>query len=383
MKIMYVLPNLAVGGAETLVVSHLIALKSRGMDVCLFVDYKNHTVLHKRLRDNGITVICVASQVIKSTSYGARIVNRIIRESTISIFRRKTLLKAILVEKPNVIHFHLYTLPYIKDIPKYNASLFYTYHSDVQRYIKIYGKKWTKNITEMSNNDLMVSFAINHKMLSDVKRYISAKNIFYMPNSIDVNEVSRKSYSHKCLCESLGLSENSFLIGHVGRMLPVKNQKKSIAILKCVLEKIDNAYLLFVGDGNKKYIRLLDDYADELGIKSHIIHLGFRVDVNEIIGALDCGILPSIKEGFPITVLEYQAHNIRTVTSNAVESELLCNNNAFRLGIDDCDTVWANYIIGTFTNDITGDIYSFDTEKIIERLLWYYNIEGKLEDECE
>ena len=71
MKIMYVLPNLAVGGAETLVVSHLIALKSRGMDVCLFVDYKNDTVLHKRLRDNGITVICVASQVIKSSSYGA------------------------------------------------------------------------------------------------------------------------------------------------------------------------------------------------------------------------------------------------------------------------------------------------------------------------
>ena len=53
-----------------------------------------------------------------------------------------------------------------------------------------------------------------------------------------------------------------------------------------------------------------------LGIKEHVLFLGPRLDIDEIIGLLDLYVLPSLWEGLPMIILEAMAAGCPVVATN-------------------------------------------------------------------
>ena len=100
----------------------------------------------------------------------------------------------------------------------------------------------------------------------------------------------------------LGLSEDAFVVGWVGRMTAVKRTDDVVRALRGLIDRGVDAYLCLVGDGPDR--DHLEHYAHELGVIKRCLFLGYQQDVAQFYGAIDALLLPSANEGTPVSVIE-------------------------------------------------------------------------------
>ena len=84
---------------------------------------------------------------------------------------------------------------------------------------------------------------------------------------------------------------------------------------RLVLDKFAKARLIIVGDGPAR--KDLERHAESLKLAGHVIFLGERNDVPDILSAFDVFLLTSLSEGLPISILEAMAAG-RAVVSTKV-----------------------------------------------------------------
>jgi glycosyltransferase involved in cell wall biosynthesis len=114
--------------------------------------------------------------------------------------------------------------------------------------------------------------------------------------------------------KELGISERSFVIGHVGNLTPQKGQVFLLRSIKKLLIEELPIILVVAGDGPLR--RPLESMAKELGISESVRFLGQRSDLPEILRSIDVLAGASLREGFPISVLEAMASGKPVVTTN-------------------------------------------------------------------
>jgi glycosyltransferase involved in cell wall biosynthesis len=117
----------------------------------------------------------------------------------------------------------------------------------------------------------------------------------------------------------LRIPADAYVIGHVGRFVPVKNHRFVLDIAAAVMKRDRSAWLLLVGEGP-----LMADVslrAAELGIQDRVIFAGTSKDVPAMMGAMDVLVLPSFYEGLPLTLLESQAAGLPAIVSHVVSSD--------------------------------------------------------------
>lgn len=112
------------------------------------------------------------------------------------------------------------------------------------------------------------------------------------------------------------VSESTKLIGTVGRLAPQKNQRLLIKVLPGVLEKMPNASLMLVGEGELR--DELTALASKLKVSDHVIFAGSQSDVRAYLSAFDVFAFPSVFEGLGISLLEAQFNLLPCVVSEAI-----------------------------------------------------------------
>jgi glycosyltransferase involved in cell wall biosynthesis len=100
----------------------------------------------------------------------------------------------------------------------------------------------------------------------------------------------------------LGVSQEAFVVGWVGRMTAVKRTDDVLLAFEGLLDRGVDAYLCLVGDGPDR--DHLERYAHELGIVRRCLFLGYQDEVGRFYQAIDALILPSTNEGTPVSVIE-------------------------------------------------------------------------------
>jgi glycosyltransferase involved in cell wall biosynthesis len=70
-------------------------------------------------------------------------------------------------------------------------------------------------------------------------------------------------------------------------------------------QHLPDVRLLCVGEGDLR--TALEDRARILGIEDRVVFLGFRTDIDGILGSCDLVVLPSLYEGFPLSLIEAMA----------------------------------------------------------------------------
>jgi L-malate glycosyltransferase len=100
----------------------------------------------------------------------------------------------------------------------------------------------------------------------------------------------------------LEIGRECYLIGTVGRLVPVKGHECLLSAMKIFLERVSDAKLILVGDGplREQLVRL----ASLLGIEKQVIFMGHQDKVYDLINAMDVFVLPSLHEGMPMVLLE-------------------------------------------------------------------------------
>jgi glycosyltransferase involved in cell wall biosynthesis len=173
----------------------------------------------------------------------------------------------------------------------------------------------------MKNNKIMKSidgFFRNKYDLSIacselVKEYYEQNNnraykdkIVYLDNAFNFNEFEKVKVGDKnMLKENLGIKQDEFIFGFLGRLISVKGADLLIKSFYEVSKVIPNTKLLIVGDGEER--KKLEEIAKHLKIEDKVIFAGYQKNVYGYMNIFDVFILPSVREGLPIAVLEAMA----------------------------------------------------------------------------
>lgn len=183
--------------------------------------------------------------------------------------------------------------------------------------------EFAKNVMKLAlrpfaNVYATVRFACGHY----AGEWLFGKNADFtvIPNGIELDKFRFDSAVRQETRKELGIAEDTFLIGHVGRFMPQKNQAFLVDVLADVLPSKPNAMIVFVGDGPDK--PAVQQHAEELGIADHILFLGQRSDVNRLYQAFDVFCLPSLYEGLCIVGVEAQRAGLPCLFADAITREV-------------------------------------------------------------
>lgn len=163
-----------------------------------------------------------------------------------------------------------------------------------------------------------------------------------LPNAIDLDRYSPDRQLRLAMRRQLGISENAFVVGHVGRFHPVKNHAFLLQIFAQVKKQQRDAVLLLIGDGPLR--PAMEKRAQKLGVGDSVIFTGVRSDVPQLLQAMDVFAFPSRHEGFPVTLVEAQAAGLPCVISDGVPPECAVAHGVVRLARKAGVQRWAEQI---------------------------------------
>lgn len=151
--------------------------------------------------------------------------------------------------------------------------------------------------------------------LEAAKRRGGVHNGIVIYNGVPNRAVAVSRARVNALRASMGIPRDAFVVGHVGGLIPLRDQAVIMKALALVAKEVPNAYLVFIGDGPLR--NQLEDQAAELGITGRVLFLGYRDDVPELLAVMDAYVNMAHAEGFGIAVVEAMQAGLPVVLANA------------------------------------------------------------------
>ncbi|HEX6387494.1 MAG TPA: glycosyltransferase family 4 protein [Anaerolineae bacterium] len=136
-------------------------------------------------------------------------------------------------------------------------------------------------------------------------------------NGVDIGSIDQNFVQPAHVRAELGVRAGEFVIGHVGRMVPEKDQETLIRALAILLRRGLNATVVMVGTGPLQNQLLF--LVQSLALKNRVIFTGevARERVYEILHVIDVFVMSSITEGFCNAVVEAMAARKPVIVTNA------------------------------------------------------------------
>ena len=164
-----------------------------------------------------------------------------------------------------------------------------------------------------------------------------------IPNGIDVLAVIDAKPK---LRDELGIADDAFVVGMIGRISKQKAPDIFIKAAKLVASQISEAAFVIVGDGEMR--SEIEKYASENNLKLYIT--GWTDEPYSYLKTFDVAVLPSRWEGFGLAVVEYMA----------------AEKNVVATRIDALPTI--------IEDKVDGLLVDVDSpEDLCEKILWLHN----------
>lgn len=139
------------------------------------------------------------------------------------------------------------------------------------------------------------------------------------PNAIDLDKFDYSEAARRSIRAELGVPQDAFVIGHVGRFNKVKNQGFLLEVERAICARLDNVFLVYVGDGDQRCE--VQAMAVDMGISDKVRFSGVRNDVCDCMSAFDVFALPSLYEGLPLVLVEAQTSGLPCLITNTIPSD--------------------------------------------------------------
>lgn len=158
-------------------------------------------------------------------------------------------------------------------------------------------------------------------------------------NGIRIDRFAFSMDKRNKIRRELGLSD-SYVFGHVGNFLPVKNHLFMLEVFAQIHEKNADAKLLFVGDGALR--NQIEEKTESLGLKDCVILTGVRNDTDLLLQGMDVFLFPSNYEGMPIALVEAQAAGLKCLVSDVITDDVIVTKNVTKMSLSRPACDWAD-----------------------------------------
>lgn len=316
MKILIIINNLGVGGAERLVVDDINEMLTRGIDVKL--------ITLKLEKSSSLSDQCkISSKSWVKIDFG-------------SFFKIKSwflVSKEINNFKPDVLITHLW---YSNTIGRIAGKIcgvnkIVSFEHNIYENLKTSRMFFLDKLLQIfSYRIIAVSVAVKNSL---IKNKIKQSKISVILNGIDTSKYQKNSY--RDVKKELGIvSKFNYLF--IGRLI----HQKGVDILIRAFSKTKESGLVIVGTGKEELA--LRALAKELGVSDRIYFLGIRNDVPDLLYSMDCFVLPSRYEGLGMVLLEaIAAKKIIVVSNFEAASEIIKNNvNGIIVEMENVDSLY-------------------------------------------
>ena len=287
-NIVYLIGNLGAGGAEKLVCDLAIGLEKSKFKVSIIAigHYKDEQFERNRidlLRQNGVDV-----KIVSKKPHGNRL-------STIRKLRG--VFKA---DRPDIIHSHLFTGIFYGAVASIGIKthMVITYHSTSGFGVKdkvisrIFSRKYDRIIAVSESVKIFVH---NFFKIPDQK-------IVTIYNGTD----TKRFFDSKIEYEETSNDRTDITFGCVGRISEAKGYKYLVEALAKLEKKIlQNITVKIAGDGPLR--EEMEEMVKKNNLEDHVEFVGNLTDIPKFLCNVDVYIMPSLWEGFGISLIEAMA----------------------------------------------------------------------------
>ena len=148
-------------------------------------------------------------------------------------------------------------------------------------------------------------------------KVLTADKISIIHSGVELNRYHTTTRKRQQKKEELGISPDALVVGFVGWLIPIKGVIYLVKAMAEVVQRYPNSLLLLVGQGDERgeeEIKIREK-VESLRLEDRVRFLGWRSDVNEIMGCFDIFVLPSLNEGMGRVLVEAMAAGLPIVAS--------------------------------------------------------------------
>lgn len=319
-KIMHFISGIQSGGVEQMLINYTSEINHNFDDIEQFIVYQHDpdAVCYRKIIRSGNKCFKISDKKKKPIS------------NLIDTFQ---LIKKL---KPDIVHAHMNLLNFI---PLFFALILgvkvrichsHIAHNNINsKILEIIFKK----LNILFSNSL---FACGQK----AGEYMFGKRNFeVIYNSIEIEKFKFNYLARKKIRRELGLSDDEVLLGNIGRLTEQKNQIFLLRILQNLSSLKKKYKLIILGEGILK--KTLLDYVDRLELNDYVIVHTPVGNINDFYAAMDVFVLPSLYEGFPVSIIEAQVSGLPCIVSDEIDNTTRENTNVYFESLLD-EQYWIN-----------------------------------------
>lgn len=295
-RVAHVVNSLNLGGAETLVVQMSRALR-KDCDIHI-VCLDEPGLWAKGLRKEQFPVYCMWRQPGIDLNVALRI----------AAFCKRN--------RIHIIHAHQCTPWFYGAFSRYlykNTKLLFEEHGRFYPEVENPKKKNVNRMLIQPRTHRMT--AVSEDVKKRLVRYegLSEEKIAVVYNGVEPSpNLSREEKS--ALRNELGVPDDAFLVGSVGRIDPIKNYPLFVNSLTDIMSQRKDIWGVVVGDGPSH--QSLKRLIEARGVEDRFRLPGYRSDAGKLIQCMDLFILCSVSEGTSMALLEAMAAGVPVVVTD-------------------------------------------------------------------
>lgn len=155
-------------------------------------------------------------------------------------------------------------------------------------------EKWLSKYTD-------VLITINQEDYNRAKKRFKMKRLEYVPGvGVDIQKFHIEGFDRENYRKKLGYSNKDLVFLSIGEL----NKNKNHEIVLKVIARLNNLNIKYMIAGQGELKEYLLDLAHKLNIENQFQLLGYRNDIPKLLNSCDIYILPSIREGLNVSLME-------------------------------------------------------------------------------
>lgn len=141
-----------------------------------------------------------------------------------------------------------------------------------------------------------------------------------LPNAIHTEQFVFDMENRNKVRQQLDVSEDTLLLGFVGRLEPVKNPLFALDVVQACKKRNLKVKLLLIGEGSLK--QEVVEQIKRLDIEKEVCMLGYTSQVAYFLSAMDVYMMPSLSEAFSIAAIEAQTNGLPCLFTKGLPGEM-------------------------------------------------------------
>jgi glycosyltransferase involved in cell wall biosynthesis len=338
MRVLHVITELTGGGAERLVAQLVPKIQDAGV-TCAVMSVYPSAVPHE-IASHGIDVI----QISRKGRYDAGFLPRMIG--------------AMKSWKPHVVHTHLHNGNYWGRAAAIAAgvpTIVRTEHSPCDPSTRVPGSGIADRVLNKASSAVITFMEEQGRFLARFEG-LDFNKIAIIPNGIVHGPIPTAASVVEGR-KRLGIEPGVFAIVQLGNLHKVKNQRLALQTVAAIHPALRRRLrLLFVGDGADR--PGLTQLMRELQLEEHVEFLGYRNDVSQLLPGADLVIMPSLKEGMPLALLEAMSAGVPVLTTPWIGARDLLQSGA-------CGIVSEDWKPATLARGVEGVMQNYERARTV------------------